>query len=86
MDQVKKSDLLQYARNEYFATILAAKVARRLHATQPEKRPDAKAKVTSLALKLITDGRVEYDVPSEHQPEQAPETEKTESGEATEEA
>jgi hypothetical protein len=60
MDQVKKSDLLKYAKNEYFATILAAKVARRLHATMPEKRPDPKAKVTSLALKLITNGQVEY--------------------------
>jgi len=63
LDQVKKSDLLKYAKNEYFAAILAAKVARRLHATQPEKRPDATAKVTSLALKLITDGQVEYDTP-----------------------
>jgi len=69
MDQVKKSDLLKYAKNEYFATILAAKVARRLHATVPEKRPDPKAKVTSLALKLITHGQVEY---AERSPEEAP--------------
>jgi hypothetical protein len=27
----------------------------------PEKRPDPKAKVTSLALKLITNGQVEYE-------------------------
>lgn len=60
MDQVKKSDLLKYAKNEYFAAMLGAKVARRLHATPPDQRKDPKAKVTSLALKLITDGDVEY--------------------------
>jgi len=64
MDQVKKSDLLKYARNEYFAAMLGAKVARRLHATPPEKRQDPKAKVTSLALKLITDGAVEFTAPA----------------------
>ncbi len=60
MDQVKKSDLLKYAKNEYFAAVLGAKVARRLHATPPDKRQDPDAKVTSLALKLITEGQVEY--------------------------
>jgi hypothetical protein len=60
LDQVKKSDLLKYAKNEYFAAMLGAKVARRLHSTVPEKRQDPKAKVTSLALKLITEGQVEY--------------------------
>lgn len=60
MDEVKKSDLLKYAKNEYFAAMLGAKVARRLHSTLPEKRQDPHAKVTSLALKLITEGKVEY--------------------------
>jgi hypothetical protein len=60
MDQVKKSDLLKYAKNEYFAAVLGAKVARRLYATPAGKRQDPNAKVTSLALKLITEGQVEY--------------------------
>ncbi len=60
MDQVKKSDLLKYAKNEYFAAMLGAKVARRLLATPADQRKDPKAKITSLALKLITDGDVEY--------------------------
>ena len=60
MDQVKKSDLLKYAKNEYFAAVLGAKVARRLYATPAGKRQDPSAKVTSLALKLITEGQVEY--------------------------
>lgn len=60
MDQVKKSDLLKYAKNEFFAAVLGAKVARRLHATPAAKRQDPKAKVTSLALRLITEGQVTY--------------------------
>jgi DNA-directed RNA polymerase subunit K/omega len=60
VEQVKKSDILKYAKNEYLAAMLAAKVARRLHSMEPAERPDPKAKVTSLALKLITDGKVEY--------------------------
>ena len=60
MDEVKKSDLLKYAKNEYFAAMLGAKVARRLHSTVPAKRQDPDAKVTSLALRLITEGKVEY--------------------------
>ena len=31
MDQLKKRDLLKYAKNEYLASVLAAKVAKRLH-------------------------------------------------------
>jgi len=61
MDPLKKSKLLKYAVNEYQAAMLAAKVARRLQAMHPDQRPDAEAKVTSLALKLITDGEVTYE-------------------------
>jgi len=62
MDQLKKDKLLKYAKNEYLGAVLAAKVARRLHAMQPDQRPDPEAKCTSLALKLITDGVVEYEI------------------------
>jgi hypothetical protein len=62
MEQLKKHDLLKYAKNEYLGAVLAAKVARRLHSMHPDQRPDAEAKVTSLALKLITDGEVEYEI------------------------
>ena len=62
MDAIEKKNLLKYAKNEYLSAVLAAKVARRLHAMAPEDRPDPKAKVTSLALKLITDGKVEYEI------------------------
>ena len=68
MEQVKKSDLLKHARNEYLAAMLAAKVARRLHAMEPAERADAKAKVTSLALKLITEGKVEYEFDVREEP------------------
>ena len=61
MDPLKKGNLLKYAKNEYLGAMLAAKVARRLQAMHPDKRPDAEAKVTSLALKLITDGEVTYE-------------------------
>lgn len=60
MEQLEKKDLLKYVKNEYMAAALAAKVARRLHAMPPSQRPDPTAKVTSLALKLITEGKVEY--------------------------
>jgi len=62
MDPLKKADLLKYAKNEFLGAVLAAKVARRLHAMDPDQRPDAEAKCTSLALKLITDGVVEYEM------------------------
>ena len=62
MDQLKKGNLLKYAKNEYLGAVLAAKVARRLHSMHPDQREDAEAKCTSLALKLITDGVVEYAV------------------------
>ncbi|MEA3409843.1 MAG: hypothetical protein U9Q95_05800 [Candidatus Eisenbacteria bacterium] len=62
MDPLKKNNLLKYAKNEYLGAVLAAKVARRLHAMQPDQRPDADAKCTSLALKLITDGEVKYEI------------------------
>jgi DNA-directed RNA polymerase subunit K/omega len=62
MEQLKKRDLLKYAKNEYLGAVLAAKVARRLHSMHPEQRPEGPEKVTSLALKLITDGEVEYEV------------------------
>jgi DNA-directed RNA polymerase subunit K/omega len=69
MEQLKKNDLLKHAKNEYLGAMLAAKVARRLHAMHPDDRPDPGAKVTSLALKLITDGSVEYEI-SEVEPEE----------------
>jgi DNA-directed RNA polymerase subunit K/omega len=75
MEQLKKEDLLKYARNEYEGAMLAAKVARRLHRMDPDERPDPKAKVTSLALKLISDGVVEYEIP------EAPEEEAPKEGE-----
>ena len=62
MEQLKKRNLLKYAKNEYLGAVLAAKVARRLHSMHPDQRPDADAKVTSLALKLITEGEVEYEL------------------------
>ena len=62
MEQLKKEKLLKYAKNEYLGAMLAAKVARRLHAMHPEQRPDSEEKVTSLALRLITDGVVEYEI------------------------
>ncbi|MBN2564348.1 MAG: DNA-directed RNA polymerase subunit omega [Candidatus Eisenbacteria bacterium] len=70
MEQLKKRDLLKYAKNEYLGAMLAAKVARRLHAMRPEDRSDPSAKVTSLALKLITDGEVEYDMSDDGTPEE----------------
>ena len=62
MDQLKKENLLKYAKNEYLGSVLAAKVARRLHAMHPDQRPDGDEKVTSLALRLITDGLVTYEI------------------------
>ena len=62
MEPLKKNDLLKYAKNEFLGAVLAAKVARRLHAMQPDQRPDPDAKCTSLALKLITDGKVKYEI------------------------
>ena len=62
MEQLKKRDLLKYAKNEYLGAMLAAKVARRLHSMVPDDRPDADEKVTSQALRLITDGAVEYEM------------------------
>ena len=69
MKQLKKENLLKYAENEYLGAILAAKVARRLHNMDPEDRPDPDAKITSLALELITDGEVEYEFREEEEDE-----------------
>jgi len=66
MDPLKKRQMLKTVKNEYLAAILAAKVARRLHAMHPDDRPDPDAKVTSLALKMVTDGDVEFDIADEH--------------------
>jgi DNA-directed RNA polymerase subunit K/omega len=62
MEQLKKTDLLKHAKNEYLGAMLAAKVARRLHAMHPDDRPEPGGKVTSLALKLITEGKVDYEI------------------------
>ena len=66
MEPLKKRQMLKTVKNEYLAAILAAKVARRLHAMPRDERPDPDAKVTSLALKMVTDGDVEYDIAAEH--------------------
>lgn len=75
MEQLKKEDLLKHAKNEYLGAMLAAKVARRLHRMDPDDRPDPKAKVTSLALKLITDGVVEYEIAEPEEEEEGEEQE-----------
>jgi DNA-directed RNA polymerase subunit K/omega len=62
MDQLKKENLLKYAKNEYLGSVLAAKVARRLHAMHPGQRPGGDEKVTSMALRLITEGSVTYEI------------------------
>ncbi len=62
MKQLDKRKLLKNAQNEYLGAVLAAKVARRLHNMPPEERSDPKAKVTSLALEMITQGEVEYEL------------------------
>ena len=62
MKQLDKRKLLKNAQNEYLGAVLAAKVARRLHNMPPEDRQDPKAKVTSLALQMITQGDVEYEL------------------------
>ena len=66
MEPLKKREILKTVKNEYLAAILAAKVARRLHAMTPSDRQDPDAKVTSLAIKMVTDGNVEYDIAEEH--------------------
>ncbi len=66
MEPLKKREMLKTVKNEYLAAILAAKVARRLHAMTPSDRQDPDAKVTSLAIKMVTDGNVEYDIAKEH--------------------
>ncbi len=66
MEPLKKREMLKTVKNEYLAAILAAKVARRLHAMTPSDRQDPDAKVTSLAIKMVTDGNVEYDIAEEH--------------------
>ena len=62
MEQLEKRKLLKYAKNEYLGAMLAAKVARRLHSMEAADREDPEAKVTSLALKLITQGKVDYEI------------------------
>ena len=62
MEQLEKRKLLKHAKNEYLGAMLAAKVARRLHSMEPADREDPQAKVTSLALKLITQGKVDYEI------------------------
>ena len=66
MEPLKKREMLKTVKNEYLAAILAAKVARRLHAMTPSDRQDPEAKVTSLAIKMVTDGNVAYDIAKEH--------------------
>lgn len=76
MDQLKKKALLEHAGNEYLAAVVAAKLARRLNAMEPEDRPDPRAKVTSLALRLISEGNVEFEITeSEKEPQESPDGE-----------
>jgi len=69
MRQLDKRSLLKHAKNEYLGAMLAAKVARRLHSTPANERPDPHEKVTSLALQLINEGKVEYEI-IEHEDEE----------------
>ena len=81
MDPLKKRELLKHVRNEYAAAVLAAKVARRLHAIPASEREDAEAKVTSLAITLLTDGKVEFEA---FEPTEDVEAQETAEGEGTE--
>ena len=84
MRELKKKNLLKHAENEYLAAVLAAKVARRLHAMDPEQRPKPDEKVTSLALELINKGAVEFEVLQDDSEEQAEAEEEAESAESEE--
>ena len=70
MRQLDKRSLLKHAQNEYLGAVLAAKVARRLHRMPADDRPDPHEKVTSLALRMINEGKVEYEVPEREEPEE----------------
>ncbi len=61
MDPLRKRDLLKHVKNEYIAAVVAAKAARRLHAIPAGEREDPTAKVTSLAIALLSDGKVEFE-------------------------
>lgn len=73
MDPLKKRQFLSHARNEYLGAVLAAKLARRIHAMAPEDRPDANVKETSLAIRMITEGDVEYEMEEKKDEEEAEE-------------
>lgn len=75
MRQLEKRKLLEHAQNEYLGAVLAAKVARRLHRMPAEDRPDPHEKVTSLALRLINEGEVEYEAPEREESEEEGEEE-----------
>ena len=78
MDPLRKREFLKHVKNEYLGAVLAAKVARRLHAISPTDREDPTAKVTSLAISLITDGKVEFEAVEPPEDVETPETEEGE--------
>ncbi len=86
MDPLKKREFLKHVQNEYLGAVLAAKVARRLHAMSAADREDATAKVTSLAISLITDGKVEFEAVETAEDAEAPETKEGEEAASDENA
>ncbi len=86
MDPLRKREFLKHVKNEYLGAVLAAKVARRLHATSATDREDPTAKVTSLAISLITDGKVEFEAIEPSEGVETPETEEGEKAASDEKA
>lgn len=86
MDPLKKRELLKHVRNEYAGAVLAAKVARRLHAIPASEREDPTAKVTSLAITLLSEGKVEFEAVEPDEDVEAQETAKGEGAESDEKA
>jgi DNA-directed RNA polymerase subunit K/omega len=74
MDPLRKREFLKHVRNEYLGAVLAAKVARRLHAISASEGEDPTVKVTSRAISLITDGKVEFEAIESSEDAEAPET------------
>ena len=78
MDPLKKREFLKHVQNEYLGAVLAAKVARRLHAISASEGEDPTVKVTSRAISLITDGKVEFEAIESTKDVEAPETKEDE--------
>ena len=86
MDPLRKRELLKHVKNEYAGAVLAAKVARRLHAIPASEREDPEAKVTSLAITLLSDGKVEFEAVEPDEDIEAQETAEGEGAESDEKA